>query len=228
MGMAPGRLSRRFFETTRGRIVILLRGTQGTVAELARELKLTDNAVRSHLSTLERDGLVRHAGLRKGARKPHVVYALTAEAEQLFPKAYDALLNRLFDVLKAKLSGRTLKEALREAGRALARDASSVPPARTVEDRMAHALRLLTQLGGAPQVERRGRNVVIRSHACPLAAVVAQHPETCDVMKALIAETVGAKVQNRCTHSDAPRCEFHLELEKRTAGPPSAAQDRKL
>lgn len=40
------RFDQRFFETTRGRIVTLLRGTTKTVNELAEELELTDNAVR--------------------------------------------------------------------------------------------------------------------------------------------------------------------------------------
>ena len=61
----------RFFETTRGQIVLLLRQEVRTVAELAEALELTDNAVRAHLATLERDRFVRRAGERPGFRKPH-------------------------------------------------------------------------------------------------------------------------------------------------------------
>jgi predicted ArsR family transcriptional regulator len=52
------RLDRNFFESTRGRVVTLLRRSGRTVEELARELGLTDNGVRAHLATLERDGVV--------------------------------------------------------------------------------------------------------------------------------------------------------------------------
>jgi predicted ArsR family transcriptional regulator len=52
-------LDRTFFESTRGRIVALLRRTGLTVDELAQELGLTANGVRAHLATLERDGIVR-------------------------------------------------------------------------------------------------------------------------------------------------------------------------
>jgi predicted ArsR family transcriptional regulator len=38
----------RFFESTRGRIVTLLRRTAMTTEELAKALGLTDNAVRAH------------------------------------------------------------------------------------------------------------------------------------------------------------------------------------
>ena len=40
----------RFFSSTRGRIVALLRRTSRTVDELAQALDLTDNAVRAHLA----------------------------------------------------------------------------------------------------------------------------------------------------------------------------------
>lgn len=50
------RLDRMFFESTRGKIVTLLRRSGCTVEDLARELGLTDNGVRAHLATLESEG----------------------------------------------------------------------------------------------------------------------------------------------------------------------------
>src|ERR1044072_2405358 len=111
--MMPTKPDRRFMESTRGRVVSLLRGEPRTVEELATRLELTDNAVRAHLATLERDGIVRQSGIRRGARKPHFTYALTDEADRLFPKAYDALLNQLIAVLKHRLSPSEIEDALR-------------------------------------------------------------------------------------------------------------------
>src|SRR5215211_4582398 len=131
------KLDRRFFESTRGQIVTILRGSACTVEELAAQLELTDNAVRAHLSTLERDGLVRQSGLRRGPRKPHFTYVLTEEADRLFPKAYDALLNQLIAVLKTRLEPTEIDDVLREVGRALAADA---PPGQNLEGRVQTAL----------------------------------------------------------------------------------------
>src|SRR5262245_17536245 len=118
--MKTARLNKRFFDSTRGQIVGLLRGSRSTVNDLADNLGLTDNAVRAHLITLERDGLIRQSGLQKGVRKPHFAYELTPEAEHLFPKAYDTLLNQFITVLKARLSPRAFRQALRAVGRSLA------------------------------------------------------------------------------------------------------------
>src|SRR5215218_809431 len=100
--MKRTKFDKRFFDSTRGRIVALLRGTTKTVNELAEELELTDNAVRAHLLSLERDCLVMQSGLQRGVRKPHFAYELTPEAEKIFPKAYDAIVNSLIAVLKER------------------------------------------------------------------------------------------------------------------------------
>jgi predicted ArsR family transcriptional regulator len=74
--MTAAALGSRFFGTTRGQLTALLRRGARTVEELAASLELTDNAIRNHLSSLERDGLVRQAGVRRGpgAGKPAVLF----------------------------------------------------------------------------------------------------------------------------------------------------------
>src|SRR6476469_2534883 len=110
----------RFFASSRGRIVLLLRHSPKTVNELAAELGLTDNAVRAHLLSLERDKLVEAGGVVKGFRKPHNTYRLTDEARHLFPKPYDSLFNKLIEVMEGWYGTGELEEALRETGRRLA------------------------------------------------------------------------------------------------------------
>ena len=87
--------NQRFFSSTRGKIVALLRHASKTVDDLAQALGLTDNAVRAHLATLERDGLVQQHGSRPGKRKPAVIYDLAPAAEDLFPKAYSLVLRQI-------------------------------------------------------------------------------------------------------------------------------------
>ena len=119
------RLDRKFFESTRGRIVTLLRRSGRPVEVLARELGLTDNGVRAHLATLERDGIIRQRGsVRRvsGGGKPAYVYELTPEAEDLFPKAYAPVLLRLLDVMSGRLGAEESEALLRAVGRGLAEE----------------------------------------------------------------------------------------------------------
>ena len=202
-------LNERFFESTRGRIVSLLRGTTGTVNELTEQLGLTDNAVRAHLLSLERDGLVRQSGIQPGHRKPHFAYELTPEADHLFPKAYDALLNQLISVLKGRLAPKALKEVLREVGRSLAARHSSGKKT-SLESRARNALSVLAALGGAARLKKEDGKLFISSSNCPLATAVAEHPEVCQLAEALVGEIVGAPVKEKCDREASPHCRFEI------------------
>lgn len=204
------KLDERFFESTRGRIVSLLRDGSSTVNELASKLELTDNAVRAHLLSLERDGLIRQSGVQPGPRKPHFAYELTAEAERLFPKAYDALLNQLITALKGRLPPAVLEDVLREVGRSLAARQSSDTPPDDLEGRVQNALGVLKALGGSPSVERDGGRLIIRSGGCPLSAAVVEHPEVCELAEALVAEILGLPVKERCARGESPKCCFEV------------------
>ena len=202
------KLDKRFFESTRGRIVTLLRGTTKTVNELAAELELTDNAVRAHLLSLERDGLIKQSGIQRGTRKPHFSYELTPEADNLFPKAYDALLNQLITVLKGRLTPAVLEQVLRDVGRSLAEAHPADHEDGDLESRVEQGLMALEAIGGAARIEKENERLFIRGENCPLAVAVAEHPEVCTLAETLLSEIIGAQVQERCNHDGPPRCRF--------------------
>ena len=206
--MEAGKLDKRFFESTRGQIVTILRGSPCTVDELAGKLELTDNAVRAHLLSLERDGLVRQGGLRRGPRKPHFTYELTPEADALFPKAYDALLNQLIAVLKSRLTPAEIEDVLREVGRAVAADA---PEALDLDSRLKIAVKVLESIGGAAEIERDEERIMIAATGCPLAAAVMVHPEVCRLAETLVAEIVKVPVEEKCDREGRPKCRFEIK-----------------
>jgi predicted ArsR family transcriptional regulator len=210
--MKTTKLDERFFESTRGRIVNLLRGKSGTVNELAEELELTDNAIRAQLLSLERDGLIQQSGVQKGPRKPHYSYKLTPEAEHLFPKAYDALLNQLITALKGRLPPAALEDILREVGRSLAARHSSEQSPDDLDARLQNALEVLKAIGGSPSVERENGKLFIQSRACPLSAAVVEHPEVCGLAEELVAKILGVAVREHCDRGESPKCCFELNV----------------
>src|SRR6476661_922971 len=168
--MATTRWDQRFFTSTRGRIVTLLRRADRTVDELAQELDLTDNAVRAHLAALERDGLARQVGVRRGAGKPSYAYALAPDAARLFGQAYAPTLRELLAVLAARLDRPALEDLLRETGRRLAATLPA-PDATDAATRLAAAAAALNDLGGLVEVEAGGDQMWLRGYSCPLGAV---------------------------------------------------------
>ncbi len=203
-------LDKRFFESTRGQIVKLLRDSNRTVNEIAGELQLTDNAIRAHLLSLERDQLVAQTGSAKGHRKPHFTYGLTDEARHLFPNAYDSVLNTLLAVLKDKLSPAAIMEVLREAGRKIGFEGSAVNDG-GLDSRLKRTLSTLESLGGAAKVVRKNGTITIKSESCPFSEVVAEHPEVCRIAESMIGEIVGKPVTETCDRTSKPKCRFEID-----------------
>lgn len=202
----------QFFSTTRGHIVGLLRRAQQTVDDLAAVLHLTDNAVRAHLLRLERDGLVRQRGVRRGERRPSLMYELTPEAERLFPKAYAPALARLLEVLGEHSSPEQVRELAAESGRRLAvgRPLAAGGP----RDRLQAAGDVLSSLGGLAEVQSdaNGRLQLV-GFSCPLGELVTDHPELCALAEALVSEVSGLAARETCERvpGQPPRCRFEID-----------------
>src|SRR5262245_6022274 len=112
----------RFLQTTRGRVIALLRKQERTIQELAEELNLTDNGVRAQLATLERDGIVRPVSTRRSSRKPARVYALVPEAEERLSSAYPPFAVELCARLAATMPEGDRIRTMQEVGARLAGD----------------------------------------------------------------------------------------------------------
>jgi predicted ArsR family transcriptional regulator len=201
----------RFFQSTRGRVLALLRGAARTVNEISGTLGLTQNAVRVQLSALERDGLVKQRGTRAGTRKPHLSYELTDEAEALFPKAYSPVLTELLAVLTARLPEQTVNEILDEAGRRLAKHHFPEESA-DLDQRLGEVLSVLTQIGGYAELVREGDAYVIVGTSCPIYDTVKTHPTACRSLSSMLSKATGAEVVEKCQKGAKPRCRFELRL----------------
>ena len=210
--MATNYWDQRFFQSTRGQIVTMLRRSKCTVEDLARALDLTDNGVRAHLAVLERDGIVVQRGslrrTRSGGGKPAYVYELTKEGEELFAKAYEPTLGRLLDVLCERLGLEESEALLRLVGHRMVE--GKTVPTDGARARLEAAAGVLNELGGLAELEERDGTLVIRGYSCPLGGVTPDHPEVCRMAEALVTEVAGVPVQEHCERGERPRCCFEV------------------
>ena len=201
----------RLFKSTRGKILELVRTEERTVNDLADALRLTDNAVRAHLASLERDRLITQSGMKPGLRKPHVTYSLGPEAEHLFPKAYGRLVSLLMSIFSRQIKPRNLRAGMRAAGRTVAHEHLRDLRGKTREQRIDAALSILKELGGAASFQEEGGKHFIYGNGCPIAAATANHPEACLLAESLLSEIIGSPVKECCIRGPTPSCRFQVK-----------------
>ena len=191
---------------TRRRVLELLLRADRTVQEVADEVGVSANAIRGHLAALERDGLVVQRGVRRNTGgKPATVFALSRDAEELFPKAYALVLQELLGLLDERIGSDSVGGALSEVGARAAEPATGTPG-----ERVKAAADALRSLGGTVEVRRRNGSWRIQGYACPLSAVTRHDERLCGLARALVLRTTGGSVSEVCEREGRPRCAFDV------------------
>ena len=195
---------------TRGQIIALLRTTPRTVNDLAETLQLTDNAVRTHLADLESDGLVATCGTRPGSRKPHKLYELTPEAQQMFSRLYIPVLTTMLDTLKNHHPHHHVVKLVCEVGHRLAQSHHAALHQKSLKTRIDYAVQLLNEVGGVAEAHKDRGHWLICIQGCPLAQAVIEHPHVCRLKETLLSDLLGQKVHAQCnkTNANKPECRF--------------------
>jgi predicted ArsR family transcriptional regulator len=202
----------RFFQSTRGKVLFLLKkGGPCTVAYLSHQLEVTPNAIRQHLSALERDALVSQQPVKSGPNKPALAFSLTPNAESLFPKRYEALLSKLVEDLERKQGRAIVCDLLSELGGSLAEGYVDRLINLTFEERMKEVGRIMEESGAIPDWKINGQNWEVRDFNCPYSAAAKAHPAVCEVQRSFLQRLLHpAKVTITCQQQEG-HCGFQIK-----------------
>ena len=137
-------------------------------------------------------------------------YGLTPEAEHLFPKMYGPALRQLMEVLAERLPPKKLDEIIRAAGHRMAAEHRSAIKAKKLQDRVAEALAVLTEGGGACKSEKADGMLIVRCYDCPLTIAAVGHPAICRLLETMLSDLLGVHVKQRCEAAPSPQCCFEI------------------
>ncbi|MEI8195297.1 MAG: ArsR family transcriptional regulator [Phycisphaerae bacterium] len=193
---------------TRGQIIADLRSGPRTVKDLAAVVHLTQNAVRTHLAALESDGLVVACGTRPGSRKPHTLYELTADAQQMLSRLYIPVLSTLLVLLLERHPPEHVVKLVCDVGHRLAETHLGTLHRKSLKARIDYVVKLLSDMGGVVEVHQDKGKWVICVKGCLLAEAVTRHPHVCHLKETLLSDLLGKKVQEQCKKGNKPECCF--------------------
>jgi predicted ArsR family transcriptional regulator len=168
-------------QSTRQQILeYLQRHGRGTVKELGGLLGLTSTGIRQHLTVLERDGLVEAREERGRVGRPTLVYSLTEEADELFPKTYDLLAIVLLEEVRASEGKEKLHQLLQGVARRLAAPYAGRMAGKPVEERVRLTAGVLEEQGCVVDWSRGDDgDFFIDEYTCPFPKIAESDRSVC-------------------------------------------------
>jgi predicted ArsR family transcriptional regulator len=182
-----------FVQATRQEILdYLRRQNQGTVRELAAQLRLTPTGIRQHLTVLERDGLVEAREERGRVGRPALIYRLTPIGDALFPKQYDALANALIEEARGLLGTEALQKLMKNVAARFAAPYAARVEGRAPADRTAEATKIIQERGSLAEWRTDGEDLMIEQQSCPFPNVASRNSAVCALEVEFVRRLVGA------------------------------------
>lgn len=185
-----------------------------TARDLAKTLGIQESAARGHLDRLEERGLVVPTFHREGVGRPRKRYLLTAEAQELFPRRYELLLDSVMEELLDREGEGYVSALFAEAARRMAHQiAAKLPTGKPAADRAKALAAALNDLGFRCTVEEspEGALKIVRTNCIFRHNALTHSYLLCEVFDKNLTEgllgQVGVDLQDsigrggmRCTH----------------------------
>lgn len=182
---------------SQGRILEhLKRHGSGTIPDMAEELGLSVETIRTHLKSLGSESLVERRGRRRsGPGRPEILYGLTEASEALFPNQEGKLLQDLATFLQDKGQADLVRDFFNEqVGRRRAAVRERLEGLGD-DDRIEEVARVLTEEGFMAEVaaDEEGRKLLRLCH-CPMRNLVEVTKAPCRSELRYVREMLGKRL----------------------------------
>ena len=199
--------------STRMEILELLRRRGRCSAEtIANDLGVTANAIRQHLTNLERDGLVVSQPERSGRGRPALLFALTERADAVFPKRYGQLATMVLQAVQDMGGPEALDEVF---ARVAARHAAAIErdlDGLEFDEKMHRVVSWIGRAGTLVEQSDSPEGIKVTIHNCPFRNTALKFPQVCSITPQLISRLTGAAVsQSDSIHRHDPYCSFVVQ-----------------
>ena len=207
---------------TRRAITKLLK-TEGPIdsAQLAERLGLTAMAVRQHLYSLQREGLVSAEQRPVPIGRPAKFWRLTREADRLFPEAYAELSVALIDSVKDAFGDEGLERVLTSRCARQRMDyGKRIRPKDSLEKKLEELAKVRSEEGYMADIKTEGEGsyLLIENH-CPICAAANACQGFCATELDLFRSVLGPGISvERAEHiiSGDHRCVYRVTPQKNT------------
>ena len=203
--------------STREQILHMMKtGGPLSTKEITDELGITEMAVRRHLGTMERDGLIESKLVRPTMGRPTAVYGLTEQGDNLFPKKYHTLTLDLLDVLAEETDHELVDRLFDGRKEKLEQQYKSSMTGKSFEDKVKTLAQIQNDNGYMTKLEQQDENeYVLIEHNCPISQIANQYQHACECELKLFESLLDANVErSECLAQEGNCCRYTITKEK--------------
>ncbi len=193
--------------------LIKRRGPQ-RAGDLARALKITNEAVRQHLLQLADAGLVTGESRRRGVGRPSKLWSLTAAGHERFPDTHAELTVQLIDAIRGTLGDKALEQIIRAREAEIRRAyRAALESARTLRGRVARLAEIRSREGYMAEWREDGEGFLLLENHCPICTAAAACQGFCRSELKIFRDALGPDAAvERVEHvlAGARRCAYRV------------------
>jgi predicted ArsR family transcriptional regulator len=204
--------------STRMEVLELLRRNGPCSAEtVASDLDVTPNAVRQHLTNLERDGFVVSRPERGGRGRPALLFELTERADAVFPKRYGQLATMVLREVEESGGPEALDDIFAKVAARHARAIEHDLEGLDFDEKLSRVVTWIGRAGTLAEQSETPEGAKVTIHNCPFRNTALKFPQVCTITQQLISQLLGAAVsQADSIHRRDPYCSFVVQRPAKT------------
>lgn len=193
----------------------LLYSNQGlTLDQLADLLGISRNAVKQHISVLEKMDCIESRMLPSGGGRPSRAYTLTDAGMEIFPKQYALFSTMLLKTISESIKDTELVNLLASIGHDLA-----LPFKERVQhsdNKIEEVINIMEELGyEARQFSSKNKPTEIIAKNCVFHDLAKENSAVCELDRSLISSLLDATIeQKECMVKGGESCRFCISSKK--------------
>ena len=194
--------------------------TASTVKEIADQLGISINATRQYLIILEKEGLIIRTQQKSTTGRPAILYSLTPDAIEEFPKAYLDFSLKLLEEVQEKMGNKVAVELLQAVGKSIAKDV--LPQVKehieeggsfdSIRDRLNAIVKVYELYGKCPELLEDEVSFALKNYNCLIFGVARMNPLACKVDETIVSELIGLPaVKEKCIREGDECCLYRIK-----------------
>ncbi|GAB6989627.1 helix-turn-helix transcriptional regulator [Paenibacillus pini] len=205
--------------STRDKILQMLK-TKGELSakDITEQIGITSMAIRRHINTLEKEGLIESKTIRQPMGRPTAIYRLTEQAEGFFPNKYFALTLDLLGELEEDAGKEMVHHLFDRRGQSLLRKHGDKMHGKPFAEKVEMLAEIQNESGYMVHLEKKTEDeYTLLEHNCPISQIAKKYNHACACEMKLFESLLGAEVsRSECLAKGDNKCVYTIRKQHNT------------